>query len=115
VLLLKHTFRRRYPWGLLSGWVKRRESLEAALRREAAEETSLPITVDRLYRIRTDRLHLAIEAVFLCRCDEGTFRPSGEVTDARWCHADDLPPGLHPHHHPLIHEALRDRARLPAA
>ena len=105
ILLLKHTFRRRYPWGLVSGWVKRGEALDAALRREAAEETALAVDVDRIFRVRTDRLGFMLEVVYLCRLRGGTFRPSSETAEAQWRRPDDLPPGVHPHHFPLIREA----------
>lgn len=102
VLLLKHTFRRRYPWGLLSGWVKGGESLEDALRREAMEETGLSISIEGLVAVRKDRFSLFLEAVYACRVTGGTFRPSNEISDMRWCEAEALPPGTHPHHAPLI-------------
>src|SRR6266542_2070251 len=106
VMLLRHTFRRRYPWGLASGWVKRGEALDAALHREIAEETSLRVHVERLFRVRTDKFHRMVEVVYVCRYVEGTFRPSSEVTELRWCAPDALPAGVHPHHHPLLMEAV---------
>lgn len=111
VLLLKHTFRRRHPWGLVSGWVKRGEPLDAALQREVQEETKLRVHVDRLLIVRTDRFGLFLEAVFLCRLAGGTFQPSNEVTEARWCDVESLPDGVHPHHHPLIRRAIAARSR----
>jgi 8-oxo-dGTP pyrophosphatase MutT (NUDIX family) len=110
VLVLKHTFRRRYPWGLVSGWVKGGESLEAALLREIQEETKLSIAVERLLVVRCDRLFLFLEAVYLCRSLGGAFVPSNEITEARWCHPDALPVGVHPHHGPLIRSAAAVRA-----
>ncbi len=112
VMLLKHTFRHRYPWGLVSGWIKRGEAPAAALHREVAEETSLSIQIERLYRVRTDRLHRAVEVIYLCRLRGGTFRPCHEVTAIHWCAPDALPAGVHPHHAPLIRgaAALQDAA-----
>ena len=102
VLLLKHAFRRRYPWGLLSGWVKGGESLEDALRREALEETSLSISIDRLVAVRKDRFSLFLEAVYACRVTGGAFSPSNEISEVRWCAPEALPSGTHPSHAPLI-------------
>lgn len=113
VMLLKHTFRRRYPWGLVSGWIKRGETPAAALHREVAEETSLSIHIERLYRVRTDRLHRAVEVVYLCHLRGGTFRPCHEVTAIRWCAPDALPEGVHPHHAPLIRAAAALRGAAP--
>ena len=112
VMLLKHTFRRRYPWGLIGGWVKQGEPLEVALRREVTEETAMTVHVGPLLQVRRDRLHLAVEAVYLCHLEGGEFRPSDEVTAIRWRHPDDLPPGLHPNHRPLIRAAAERRKAL---
>jgi 8-oxo-dGTP diphosphatase len=102
VLLLKHTFRRRYPWGMLSGWVKGGEALEDALRREAMEETGLSISIERLVAVRKDRFSLFLETVYACRVSGGTFRPSNEISEMRWCEVNSLPAGTHPDHAPLI-------------
>ena len=113
VMLLRHTFRRRYPWGLVSGWVNRGERLEDALRREVDEETGLTVGVGPLFRVRKDRLHLAVEAVYLCRLEGGEFRASNEITAIDWRRPDDLPPGVHPDHFPLIREAARHPDAAP--
>jgi ADP-ribose pyrophosphatase YjhB (NUDIX family) len=39
ILLVKHTYREKYPWGLPSGWLKRGEQPMEALKREIKEET----------------------------------------------------------------------------
>ncbi len=113
VMLLRHTFRRRYPWGLVSGWVNRGERLEDALRREVDEETGLTVGVGPLFRVRKDHLHLAVEAIYLCRLEGGLFRASNEITAIDWRRPDDLPPGVHPDHAPLIREAARHPDAAP--
>jgi 8-oxo-dGTP diphosphatase len=115
VMLLRHTFRRRYPWGLVSGWVNRGEKLPDALRREIGEETSLAVDVGPLVTVRKDRMHLAVEAVYLCRLRGGVFRANNEITAIEWRRPDDLPPGVHPDHYPLIRVAARRLAREDGA
>ncbi|HEX2034994.1 MAG TPA: NUDIX hydrolase [Chloroflexota bacterium] len=111
VMLLKHTFRHAYPWGLVSGWVMRGETLHQALQREVAEETSLTVQIGPLFRVRQDRRRFSVEVVYLCRLLGGVFRPNNEITAIRWCPLDELPPGVHPEHYPLIREAARFAAR----
>lgn len=81
------------------------EPLEAALRRELREEADLSLSIVRLLTVRKDRYRLFLEAVYVCRHAGGTFRPSNEVTDVRWCRPEALPAGTHPHHAPLIRAA----------
>ena len=112
VLLLKHTFRRRYPWGLVSGWVKGNESLEAALLREALEETGLSLSIGHLVTVRKDKYALFLEAVFACQVAGGAFQASNEVSEIQWCDPEALPAGTHPHHAPLI-RGLKKSGELP--
>ncbi len=43
ILLLKHTYRDKYPWGIPSGWLKRGEQPMEALQREIKEETGMVV------------------------------------------------------------------------
>ena len=51
LLVLHHTYRREYPWGLPTGFLEHGEQPEAALRREIAEETGLEVVVDSLRQV----------------------------------------------------------------
>jgi ADP-ribose pyrophosphatase YjhB (NUDIX family) len=108
VLLLRHAFRRRHPWGLVSGWVNRGESPSDAMRRELREETSLIGEVGPVLLIRGDKRAPSLEVVYLVRVSGGTFRPSGETPEGCWHDlGQTLPDGLHPTHRPVIQLAAR--------
>ena len=102
VLLLKHTFRRRYPWGCSAGWVKgtSRSKVRCAARRW--EETGLSISVDRLIAVRKDRYGLFLEAVYACHVGGGTSGRATRSARCAGCAVDALPEETHPNHAPLI-------------
>lgn len=105
-LLVRHAFRRRYPWGLVSGWVNPGEAPIDAMRRELREETSLRGEPEGVIAIRSDARAPSLEVVYLVRVEGGTFRPSGETPEARWfAPHSPLPEGLHPTHRPLVAQA----------
>ncbi len=108
VLLLRHTFRHRHPWGVVSGWVSTGEEPADALRREIREETSVQATVGPILTIRSDPRGPSLEVVFIARLVTGSFRPSAETSEGRWIDpaTDPLPEGLHPTHVPLIRAAV---------
>ena len=119
VLLLRHSYRKRYPWGLVTGYVGYGETLEQAGLREFHEETGyvLPGTASlALVDLRfVSRRHL--EAVYRVCADVDLayeLGPSqdGEIERGSWHAIDRLPEGLLPNQRALILLADGARKRL---
>ena len=83
VLLLRHTYRARDPWGLPGGLIRPSEQPAAALARELAEETGLDIEVGEVFHVVAERRPPWLTAYFLCRPRGGTFEPDAEVSTMR--------------------------------
>jgi 8-oxo-dGTP diphosphatase len=92
VLVVNHKYRdgNEY-WSLPGGYSKGKEHPREGLAREIEEETGLIVRVDRELRIRTDRETARLDISLLGHLVGGKFRPSAEVSDAKFCKFDDLP------------------------
>ena len=98
-------------WALPGGFVDYGESLEAAARREAREETSLELADLQQFRAYSDpqrdpRQH-NISFVFTAEC-QGELRGGDDAARARWFPLDALPEPLCFDHDQI----LRDYRRL---
>lgn len=113
VLLVRHRYRARYPWGLVTGFVDRGETLEDASARELMEEAGIRIDEPSLRFLMSRAVsghHL--ETVFwVDAATETTAGASadGEIQEAAWFAVDALPDGLWPPQRELIR--LAERAR----
>lgn len=91
VLLFEHKFRNGSRWGLPSGYINSKEHPKEALEREVGEESGLIVSVDRRFKIRTDRKSARLEILYLGEYIGGEFRSSNEVKGAKLFKIDQLP------------------------
>jgi 8-oxo-dGTP diphosphatase len=90
ILIVEHTYRRRIPWGLPGGWLKRAESPEAGLIREVFEETGLHVQVDAL--LAADFWSSSqFDLLYRCTVLSGTYRGSDETNSCQWARPGELP------------------------
>lgn len=91
ILLLKHTYRHKYPWGLPGGWLKRGEQPMQALQREIMEETGMTIEVVRPLIVEGDEDWPRVDLIFLCRVINDEFSSSDEVYSAKFFTLLEIP------------------------
>ncbi|MGH3701310.1 MAG: NUDIX hydrolase [Pseudonocardiaceae bacterium] len=103
VLLLRHRlWPAQHPWGLPTGYAKRRETFEATIVREVKEETGLDVTVGPLLQL-TSGYQLRIEVAYAAQLAGGELKlDSLEVLEAGWFPVTELPAGTLPAHRQLI-------------
>jgi ADP-ribose pyrophosphatase YjhB (NUDIX family) len=106
VLLFRHTYRDEYPWGLPGGWLKMQESAVDAVEREIFEESGYEIRALYPLVIGGDPGQRRLDLIFLCEFAGGTFRPSGEVAEARFFAPDSLPGQVEPFHVEVVRYAV---------
>lgn len=90
VLLFKHTYR-DCEWSLPGGYIKAKEHPKEGLEREIEEESGYTVGISKRFKIRTDRDNARLDIVYIGTFLGGTFRPSAEVTEAKFCKFEELP------------------------
>lgn len=90
VLLFRHTYREP-AWSLPGGYIKGGEHPKEGLEREIEEESGLVVSIDKRIKIRTDRQTARLDIVYAGTFIGGIFRPSAEVSEAKFFSFDYLP------------------------
>jgi len=91
ILLGKHTYRKKHPWGLLAGVLEYGEAPEKAIVREIQEETGFNVEVEQLLKAVSAKEDHHISLVYLCRIVDGAFQASPEISVVQYFPSDDLP------------------------
>ena len=92
VLLFEHNFRNGgVRWGIPGGYLNSKEHPREGLEREVKEETGYVVSVDRKFKIRTDRESARLEILYVGEFIGGEFKRSNEVSDAGLFEIDQLP------------------------
>ncbi|MNW31535.1 RNA pyrophosphohydrolase [compost metagenome] len=101
VLLLKHTYRDKEPWGIPGGWMEL-EKPEQALEREIWEETQFKVKITRLERAIYSTKPGRVELVYRGIVTGGTFQANSEISETMFCDKLHLPADLPSHQKRLI-------------
>ena len=112
VLLLRHVFRDKYPWGLPGGWMRRGEQPRDALQREIREEIGLPVRVVAEVGVELNAPLAHLDTSFLCQAAGEVAHLSSEILDCRWFPPDALPADVKPRELEMIDRALDRRRRM---
>jgi 8-oxo-dGTP pyrophosphatase MutT (NUDIX family) len=112
VLLVRHTYQSQ--WYLPGGGVKRGETLEQAIRREAAEEVGATLDAVRLLGVYTNFYEYKSDHVVVFVCDDFTVmgKDNHEIERFGFFAFDDLPPNTSPGSRKRIAE-YRNHATVP--
>ncbi|MFZ2299819.1 MAG: NUDIX hydrolase [Candidatus Moraniibacteriota bacterium] len=91
VLVFRHTYRQT-AWSLPGGYMNGKEHPKEALAREIKEESGFTVSIDWRMKVRTDRETARLDISYIGTYIGGEFVASGEVSEARFCSLDNLPP-----------------------
>jgi ADP-ribose pyrophosphatase YjhB (NUDIX family) len=108
LLLLRHTYKRKYPWGPPGGGMDYGETTEQTALRELREEAGVDAAIVRLLGVRTDRARRLIDVFYLCRPRRQAFQPNPEISDYGYFALDALPDGVSPLLREMIEHFVAD-------
>ena len=106
VALFHHTYRKKFPWGLPGGWLKKGEQPDSGLVREVFEESGLRIEVESPWIVETDGKMPMVEIVMQARLAGGEFSPSEEVDRMMMVGIGDVPEEIKPSQRKVLEDFL---------
>jgi 8-oxo-dGTP pyrophosphatase MutT (NUDIX family) len=109
VLLIRQTY---VPgWFMPGGGLKRGETMEQAVRREAKEEVGAELANIQLMGVYTSSKDWKTDHNILFICREFTIngKPDSEIAEVRFFHLNDLPDGLWPGHRLRLEEVQANK------
>lgn len=89
VLILEHTYRRRYPWGLPGGYLQAREEPAEGLARELREELGLQVEIQELLAAGLYSPY-QLDLLYRARIVGGTPHATAEVSRWRFVPVQEL-------------------------
>lgn len=96
VLMLRHVFHPRTPWGLPGGWLNRNEDPKLGALRELKEETGLIGTIDKPVLVTYDSYPPHIGIAYRGKVVSGELSLSPEIIEANWFSQENLPSPIMP-------------------
>lgn len=105
-LFFHHTYRPEMPWGIPGGWLKKNEDPARAVEREIREESGLVVEVLQPLMVIKRHYGIGLDVIFVGRYNGGDFRPSAEVSEARFCALGEFP-RVYPETEALVRTAIQ--------
>jgi ADP-ribose pyrophosphatase YjhB (NUDIX family) len=113
VLLLRHVYHPRTPWGLPGGWMGRGEDPQSCALRELEEEIGLSAEIGPAIYISRELYPDHIGIAFLARLDPGNMKLNSEIIEAIFFPCNELPKPLTPFTLSVI-DAAQDVYSMPS-
>jgi 8-oxo-dGTP diphosphatase len=109
VLLFKHTYRGKNPWGFPGGWLMKREDPARAIEREICEESGVLVRALVPLEVTCADVFSQMDVIYLAKVESGHFQPSAEVSECGYFSPQEVL-RLIPDSENLVQSALKEDA-----
>lgn len=96
VLLLRHVFHPKSPWGIPGGWLDRNESAEEGALRELKEETGISAVLGPVIHIVHEPKPAHFGIYYAAKIERDPLVLSAEIIEWGWFDTDKLPERMLP-------------------